>query len=118
MFKSALRESDSTEGLRDEVVTPRSRMESDIEFGQLEGAAHLPCPGPRRYSVSVVAGWERASMNEMGLTEMDRPGIKTTTVVTQKVTFANEEERTSGDRSSGDRSSEGRLSVEKPAGGR
>jgi hypothetical protein len=118
MFKSALRESDSTEGLRDEALTPRSRMESDIEFGELESAAHLPLPGPRRYSVSVVAGWERASMSELGLAGMDRSGIKTTTVVTQKVTFANEGERTSGDRSSADRSSAERSSVEKQASGR
>lgn len=113
MFKGTLRESDSTEGLRDDPITPRSRMDSDIEFGELESAVHLPCPGPRRYSVSVVAGWERASMSEMGLAEVDRSGIKTTTVVTQKVSFAKEDGRTSGERSSGDRSL-----GEKDAGGR
>ncbi|KAK4202872.1 hypothetical protein QBC40DRAFT_319530 [Triangularia verruculosa] len=87
MFKGTLRESDSTEGLRfDESITPRSRIENDVEFGKLDPAGHVHGPGPRRYSVSVVAGWEMQNIREPGRSG-DKSGIKTTTIVTQKVSF-------------------------------
>lgn len=91
-FKSALRESESTEGLRPEDLratsAPRSRMEQDIEFGELESSARQPAGGPRRYSVSVVAGWEPQAGSDLALGGVGRPGIKTTTIVTQRVSFA------------------------------
>ena len=93
-----LRESESTEGLRDVL---RSRAETDIEFGDLEssprlGRLHGHAPG---YSVTVVAGWdanqEGGSSSELmgGSGGLRSPGIKTTTVtvVTEKVAFAGEE---------------------------
>ncbi|KAK3994350.1 hypothetical protein QBC44DRAFT_43697 [Cladorrhinum sp. PSN332] len=90
MFKGTLRESDSTEGLRaEEFITPCSRMENDIEFGKLDTAGHVHSPGRRRYSVSVVAGWEPQGELRRG---GDKPGINTTTVVTQQVSFAALEE--------------------------
>ena len=92
-----LRESESTEGLRDML---RSRAENDIEFGELEsprlGRLHGHAPG---YSVTVVAGWdageEGGSSSELmgGAGGLRSPGIKTTTVtvVTEKVAFAGED---------------------------
>lgn len=99
MFKgglgSMLRESESTEGLRgrdDLGLIPRSRLEHDIEFGDLDVGAGEGT-GTRRYSVSVVAGQPTRSVMEMPIGEaaVDKSGIKTTTVVTQKVTFAGDE---------------------------
>jgi hypothetical protein len=100
---STLHESDSTEGLRlddEEAVLPRSRMENDIEFGELDKTGGVHSPG-KRYSVSVVAGWEPASISQLGGggRGLEKNGIQTTTVVTQKVTFASmmeEEARKSG----------------------
>ena len=108
MFKgglgSMLRESESTEGLRgrdDLGLIPRSRLEHDIEFGDLDVGGAGDGTGTRRYSVSVVAGGQPArSVIEMPIGEpADKSGIKTTTVVTQKVTFAGDEStRTSGEK--------------------
>lgn len=97
---STLRESESTEGLRDGVEgMTRSRIDRDIEFGELES------PGSPGYTVTVVAGWEPKSITELVGESGNRPGIKTTTVVTQKVTFAgegSESGRRSGDKNSDD----------------
>jgi len=103
VFKGTLRESESTEGLRPEELlysAPRSRGDNtDIEFGELASPTHaLHGSGlPRRYSVSVVAGWQPAALEQVTVGENnDRgPGIKTTTVVTQKVSFTGGEGRTS-----------------------
>ncbi|KAK4152013.1 hypothetical protein C8A00DRAFT_16638 [Chaetomidium leptoderma] len=105
---STLRGSESTEGLRPDgfeplttTPPPRSRMENDLECGELDGSALALSANPaaaRRYSVSVVAGWDpHNSNNELGGARgVDRAGIKTTTVVTQKVTFAEVEEEEGG----------------------
>jgi hypothetical protein len=70
-------------------------MGDDIEFGELHhGPLDANLPGAKRYSVSVVAGWEPGYG-----AEGNRAGIQTTTVVTQKVSFA-EEGRTSGEKAS------------------
>ncbi|KAK3903666.1 hypothetical protein C8A05DRAFT_32607 [Staphylotrichum tortipilum] len=98
---SMLRESESTEGLRGrDDLLPRSRLEQDIEFGDLEGGVGGDRTGTRRYSVSVVAGQPTRSVIEMPLGEaVDKSGIKTTTVVMQKVTFTGEDaSRTSGEK--------------------
>ncbi len=94
-----LRESESTEGLRDGMMS-RSRAENDIEFGDLDsprvGRLHGHSPG---YSVTVVAGWDAnqeggrsSELRSGGQGGLTSPGIKTTTVtvVTQKVAFAGE----------------------------
>ncbi|KAK0710546.1 hypothetical protein B0T21DRAFT_78745 [Apiosordaria backusii] len=112
MFKRTLRESDSTQGLRDlagqqppttttttTTTTPRSRMEYeyDLESGELDPTAHhvrgisRGCPGA--YSVSVVAGGSRGqeqppeSRGRIGdFGEKSKSGVvHTTTVVTQQV---------------------------------
>ena len=102
MFKagtSTLRESESTEGLRDGVEgMSRSRRDGDIEFGELDS------PGSPGYTVTVVAGWEPKSISELVGESTSNAGIKTTTVVTQKVTFA--QEGSDGGRRSGDKSSD------------
>lgn len=94
MFKSGstLRESESTEGLRpgfDGML--RSRAENDIEFGELDSPGHTThAPG---YSVSVVAGssWEPKEVGDIVLGRKgSSAGIQTTTIVTQKVSFAGE----------------------------
>ncbi|GAB1314624.1 hypothetical protein MFIFM68171_04834 [Madurella fahalii] len=89
----SVRESDSTEGLR-LPTTPGSREDADIEFGELDGASRCHTRG--RYSVSVVAaGWETEKQPpEAG--QGGKPGIQTTTVVTQKVSFAGIDEETDG----------------------
>ncbi|EAQ86279.1 hypothetical protein CHGG_07532 [Chaetomium globosum CBS 148.51] len=90
MFKgSTLRDTDSTEELRlgdEEAALPRSALGNDIEFGELDKGILTQNPGGKRYSVSVVAGWEPSSFNEVSVSGGE--GIKTTTVVTQKVSFA------------------------------
>jgi hypothetical protein len=106
--KSALRESASTEGLRLDDSPPRSRMEQDIEFGELDtGKGDGPGGGgPRRYSVSVVAGWEPQSVNDLvGGADSGRrgPGIQTTTVVSQQVSFSSPPKGGLGGRSSDDK---------------
>lgn len=96
---ATLRESDSTEGLR-VADTPRSRgADHDIEFGELQLEPGGGTGRQRRYSVSVVAGgggWESDSwFHPDGAVGEAKSGIKTTTVVTQKVTFAGIEEEES-----------------------
>ncbi|KAL2138503.1 hypothetical protein VTI28DRAFT_6653 [Corynascus sepedonium] len=90
---STLRESESTEGLRlsdEESVLPRSRLDGDIEFGELD--KRLNNPVNKRYSVSVVAGWEPSSLLRPPTNSGEQNGIQATTVVTQKVTLAETEE--------------------------
>lgn len=96
---STLRESDSTEGLRGSagpelLPSTMGRLDSDIEFGDLESGVR----NHGDYSVSVVGGWvpERSSALP-GLMPGSGEGIKTTTVVTQKVSFAGEEEEEGGE---------------------
>jgi hypothetical protein len=90
MFKgTTLRDTDSTEELRlgdEEAALPRSALGHDIEFGDLDKGVLTQNPGGKRYSVSVVAGWEPSSFNEVSVAGGE--GIKTTTVVTQQVSFA------------------------------
>ncbi|KAL2162981.1 hypothetical protein VTH06DRAFT_6817 [Thermothelomyces fergusii] len=94
---STLRGSESTEGLRlsdEETVLPRSRLDDDVEFGELDKKLHGPgySSGSRnkRYSVSVVGGWGAgttppASAGRPGTRDVvELGGIKTTTVVTQQ----------------------------------
>ncbi|SPQ21470.1 f96ef50d-3568-4987-8f24-0b6da4e50c8a [Thermothielavioides terrestris] len=101
-FKSRLRPSDSTERLRPEDSrSPRGRLDHhDIEFGELDGAGSGAAAGPRRYSVSVVAGCmpESGSVPEVGA---EGPGIKTTTVVSQKVSFHGGERPSDSDEEQG-----------------
>ncbi|KAL2020590.1 hypothetical protein VTK56DRAFT_8178 [Thermocarpiscus australiensis] len=74
-----LKESDSTEGLRlDEP--PRSRLENDIEFGELDVPGRAKANGGG-YEVTVVGGWDGHRDSGVGETT----GIKATTVVTQDV---------------------------------
>jgi hypothetical protein len=81
-------------------LSPRSRMGDDIEFGELHhGPLDANVPGTKRYSVSVVAGWEPGYGAEVMGGNGNRAGIQTTTVVTQKVSFA-EEGRRSGEKAS------------------
>ncbi|KAK4122086.1 hypothetical protein N657DRAFT_681907 [Parathielavia appendiculata] len=99
---TTLRASDSTEGLRpgDEEIAlpPRSRMGDDIEFGELpHGPLDANIPVAKRYSVSVVGGWEPAAYLDEAVGGGNPVGIKTTTVVTQKVSFAEEGNRLSGE---------------------
>ncbi|KAK4159614.1 hypothetical protein QBC43DRAFT_272187 [Cladorrhinum sp. PSN259] len=84
MFKGTLRESESTEGLR------------DVECGKFDAAELVHIPVQKRYSVSVVAGWEPQSVGELNPAG-DEPGIKTMTVVTQEVSFAAMEEMERGE---------------------
>jgi len=105
LFKgSTLRDTDSTEGLRlsdEELALPRSRLENDIEFGELDKDVMNNPGGGKRYSVSVVAGWEPASVSQLAAGAGERNGIQTTTVVTQKVSFAGVDEE--GGRGLGDK---------------
>ncbi|KAL2257241.1 hypothetical protein VTK26DRAFT_452 [Humicola hyalothermophila] len=96
---STLRESDSTEGLRPPVLAPPSRLENDFEFGELEN----PARANPKYSVSVVGGWGADRNSALP----DKSGIKTTTVVTQKVTLAGQEDNADSATEAG---SEGRKS--------
>lgn len=90
MFKgSALRESVSTEGLH---ILPGTldRAEADIEFGDLDATGRN---GPRRYSVSVVAGLDPEERDDSHYgSRRAIKTIKTTTVVTQKVSFSGVDE--------------------------